>query len=150
MAEEHPPPSPPAAEEAEVLISRSMTGEENYYRERAYKEPVESIARIEEVAKFLIGATATTSGLFLAAFKLAARGNPAPGNLWVLPFSLWAAALMILVLVLLPQDYLVGQNEPASWKAAFLSARRRKYRRLLAGAIAFIAGILSAAILLIL
>ncbi len=147
MSNENQPPTP-TAEEPEALPSRPMTGEEEYYREQAYKEPVEGIERIEEVAKFLIGATATTSGLFLAAFKLAANGQPL-GNWWALPFFLWSAALMILVLVLLPHKYNAGQHEPASWKAAFVLARTRKYRRLLAGATAFIAGILAAAILLL-
>lgn len=53
-----------------TVAARAPTDAERWYYERAYREPVEAIARIEEVAKFLVGATATTSGLFVAASKL--------------------------------------------------------------------------------
>ena len=56
-------------EPVERLKSQRLTEEDKYFYERSFKEPVESTERIEEVAKFLVGATATTSGLFLAAFK---------------------------------------------------------------------------------
>ena len=55
----------PNEEYEEELTSRSLTAEEKYYYERSYKEPIESIARIEETAKFLTGVAATMSGLFL-------------------------------------------------------------------------------------
>ena len=55
-----------------LLRHRQVSAEEKYFYEQSYKkiDPVESIARIEDVAKFLVGATATTSGLFLSAFNL--------------------------------------------------------------------------------
>jgi hypothetical protein len=46
--------------------------------------------------------------------------------------------------VLLPHRYPTGRNEPASWKAAVLKARIRKYRWLQMGAWLFIFGILAA------
>jgi hypothetical protein len=66
-------------EPVEEIPSRIPSEEERYFYEQSYREPVESIARIEEVAKFMVGATATTSGLFLAAFKLS-TGSPIPGR----------------------------------------------------------------------
>ena len=135
-----------ASNEEEVISSRALTAEEQYYLEHAYKDPVESLARIEETAKFMLGATATTSGLFVAAFKLALGESSASGRLWFAPFILWAAAMLALVLVLLPQSYAVGRNEPAAWKAACIQARTRKYRYLCCGTALFVVGILIAAL----
>ncbi|CAN2042442.1 MFS transporter [Candidatus Magnetomoraceae bacterium gMMP-15] len=126
------------------IISRKLTEEERYFYEQSYKEPVESIARIEEAAKFLVGATATTSGLFLAAFKISYGNQTAAGILWRLPFICWAISIITLVCVLLPQKYKVGKREPASWKKAFLKARKRKFIWLFAGACFFILGIILA------
>src|SRR5262249_33719079 len=73
-------------EQIEEIPSRPLTDEEQYFYERSYKELVESIPRIEDVAKFLIGATATTSGLFLAAFKLARGDKTVTEAFWLAPF----------------------------------------------------------------
>ena len=128
----------------EVLPSRLPTDEEKYFSERAYKEIVESIPRIEDVAKFLIGATATTSGLYLAAFKLARGDTTVAEPLWFLPFVCWALSLAALVLVLFPFRYETGQQVPQSWKEAYRWARDRKYRWLAVGTCFFIAGIFAA------
>jgi hypothetical protein len=127
------------------LPSRLPTDEEKYFSERAYKEIVESIARIEEVAKFLIGATATTSGLYLAAFKLARGDTTVAEPLWFVPFGCWALSLTALVLVLFPGRYETGRDVPQSWKDAYRRARDRKYRWLAVGTCFFIAGIFAAA-----
>ncbi len=37
------------------IVSRSMTEEDKYYEELAFKDPAESIRRIEDTAKFLTG-----------------------------------------------------------------------------------------------
>ena len=129
----------------EELPSRLPTDEEKYFSERAYKEIVESIPRIEDVAKFLIGATATTSGLYLAAFKLARGEKIVAEPLWFLPFLCWAFSLAALVLVLLPGRYEAGRDVPRSWKDAYRQARDRKYRRLAIGTVLFIAGTFAAA-----
>ena len=111
----------------------------------ATKEPVDSLARLDDIAKFLIGASATTSGLFVAAYKLAlGEKTPVPGPAGFAPFLLWAASILALLRVVLPQSYPTGRNEPASWRAAVLQARRRKYGWLQAGAWLFILGILAA------
>ena len=129
---------------SEELPSRLPTDEEKYFSERAYKEIVESIPRIEEVAKFLIGATATTSGLYLAAFKLAHGDKTVADLLWFLPFLCWALSLAALVFVLFPFRYETGQDVPQSWKDAYRQARDRKYRWLAIGTGFFIAGIFAA------
>jgi hypothetical protein len=127
------------------MQSRPPTAEEQFYLEQEYRDPVEGIARIEETAKFLVGATATTSGLFLAAAKLTA-GSPAasasapPGMVGFAPFLFWAAGLLALLLVLLPQPYRTGEREPASWKRACIRARWKKYRWLVAGALLYVLG----------
>jgi hypothetical protein len=123
---------------------RPLSAEEQYFHEQAYKEPVESIARIEEVAKFLVGATATTSGLFLAAFKLVLGKSSADSVVWLLPFVAWSMGIVALMLVLFPQRYGAGRNQPASWKEAFLRARRNKYVFLCVGAMFFVVGVLLA------
>ncbi|MEA3273891.1 MAG: hypothetical protein U9Q81_01030 [Pseudomonadota bacterium] len=130
----------------EVLQARAATDEEKYYYEQAYKEPVQSIARIEEVAKFLVGATATTSGLFVAAYTLAVGKDTVEGLIWFLPFIAWSLGILCQLLVLFPERYRVGRNQPASWRAAFLRARAYKYGFLLAGGTFFVAGLLLASV----
>lgn len=103
---------------------------------------MESAVRLEEAAKFLIGAVATTSGLYLAASKVVAGDGG--GVAWATPFVLWALSILALVLVLVPQRYEAGRGEPAAWKAGFLAARKRKYRWLLVGAVLFVVGVLAA------
>jgi len=127
------------------LVSENLTEEDQYYLQQGYQDPVQRIARIEDVAKFLAGATATTSGLYLAAFKIAFGARTAAAFPWLIPHLLWSAALILFVLVLLPQRHPTHQNDPASWKAAFIESGRRKHRRLLYGAILFILGILAGA-----
>ena len=120
-----------------------MTDEERYYTEQFYKESFESLKRVEETAKYLIGTSSATSGLYLAAFKLA-FGEVKVHIVWLIPFVCWALAIILLILVLLPQEYPTGKNEPASYKNAFIQARKLKYRRLVWGAVCFIAGIMTA------
>ena len=132
-------------DDSEALPSRPITPEESYYLEFATKEPVDSLARLDEVAKFLIGASATTSGLFVAAFKLVlGEKTTVPGPAGFAPFLLWAASILALLRVLVPHWYPTGKNEPASWKAAVLQVRMRKYRWLQVGAWLFVLGIMAA------
>jgi len=133
------------ADEPEVVKvkGRRITEEETYYLEQAYKEPVEGIARIEEAARFLMGATATVAGLFLAALRWS-FGKDVPGSIvWALPFVCWAASMIALTLVFVPLRYEAGQNEAEAWKAAFLRARSRKYVWLVVGVALFIVGMLA-------
>lgn len=127
----------------EELEVRPATSEEIFYHELSWKEPVEGIARIEEVAKFMVGAVATTSGLFLAAFKLSVGSGTVSALAWYVPFICWAFSILSQLVVLLPRVYPAGMNEPASWKRELLRARRWKYRWLCGGASFFVFGILA-------
>ena len=137
------------ADEIEELSAKPLTEEERYFYERSYKEPVEAIERIEDVAKALVTATAGVAGLFLSAMKLSLGDAPAEGLLWLAPFGCWALGMIALVLVLLPRKYPVGEYEPAAWQRVFLEARNRKFRWLVSGALLFVAGILSGALPLV-
>jgi hypothetical protein len=127
----------------EDLVSAPLTDAERYYLEQAYKDPVERIGRIEDVAKFLAGATAATSGLYLAAFKIAFGGGTVSAFAWFLPYLLWAVSLVFFVLVLLPHRHPTRENDPGSWRAAFIESGKRKYIRLMIGTVFFILGILA-------
>ena len=144
MTQEQDPPTGEPADETERLPSQRLTAEDKYYLEQAYKDPVESAARLEETAKFLIGATAMTSGLFAAAYKLALGKATATGITWFLPFLFWAASILMLTLVLLPNRYEVVRHSPADYRTAMLRARDRKWLRLAFGAGLFAVGLLFA------
>lgn len=141
MKEHHMPNND---EHLEELPSSPLTDEDQYFHERSYKELVESIPRIEEVVKFLVGATAPTSGLFLAAIKLARGDNTVSELFWFVTFSCWSLSIRELILVLLPSHYETGRAEPASWRDAFVQARHWKYHWLMTDAVFFIVGLLSA------
>lgn len=140
---------PKPIEDAHILRGRALTEEEKYYQEQSYKEPVAGIGRIEEAAKFLVGATATTSGLVLAAYKLKGADNEAQELVWVLPFVAWGLGIILQILVLFPMRYTVGRNHPASWKVAFQKARNMKYAFLMAGTLCFIVGIFTGLVILV-
>ncbi|MCP4344009.1 MAG: hypothetical protein GY795_00605 [Desulfobacterales bacterium] len=129
---------------AQVVTSRKLSEEDQYFYEQSYKDPVESITRIEDTAKFLTGATATTSGLFMSALKISIGTKTVTGIAWFIPFICWAISIIALVLVLLPRKYETGEKQPMSWKEAFFKARKKKYYYLLAGTLFFVFGILSA------
>ncbi len=128
----------------EEIPGRALTDEEQYYVEQYYKHPVESIRKIEDTAKFLFGATAMVSGLFATATKLL-HESVSPGSpLWFLPFAAWILGLVALLAVLHPLGYVAGKKVPAECRAAFVEARDLKYRRLVAGTLLFVAGLLLA------
>lgn len=131
------------------IAGRPLTDEQRYYHELSYKEPADSIGRIEEMAKFLVGAVSATSGLVLAALGLALGDARAGGGWFYAPVLLWSASVLLLVLVLLPRRYAAGQREPEAWKQALLSARAYKYSCLLTGAALFVLGLLAATALLV-
>ena len=105
------------------IAATPLTDEQRYYYELSYKEPADSIGRIEEMAKFLVGAVSATSGLVLAALGLALGDTRAGGGWFYAPVLLWSASVLLLVLVLLPRRYTAGQREPEAWKQTLLSSR---------------------------
>jgi hypothetical protein len=132
----------------EEIVSRPMTDEERYYVEQFYKEPVESLGRIEETAKYLIGTSSATSGLYLAAFKIA-FGEVKVHVVWLIPFVCWSLAIILLILTLIPRKHETRKNEPASYKKAFQDAHHYKFQRLMFGAGCFILGIITSAMLFV-
>lgn len=122
-----------------------MTDEEAFYLKMAYEEPVESLGRLEETARFLMTVAASTSGLFVAALKLSLQQGERLDPWWFAPFALWAAAVACLVVVLVPRTYTHGRNEPADIRSTIVRIRQFKYRWLVAGAAAFVAGVIAAA-----
>ena len=132
-------------DQIEEIVSKPLSDADRYYLEQGYKDPVERIGRIEEAAKFLAGATATTSGLYLAAYKIALGDATNAAFFWLQPYILWAMSLVFFVLVLLPYRHPTKENDPNSWKEAFVESGKRKYLRLMIGAAFFILGILAGA-----
>ncbi len=127
----------------EERLGRVPTAEELYWLEREYKNPVESIGRIEETAKFLVTVVTGVSGLFAAAWKLA-EGEKAQGEgLWWLPFVLWVFSMISLVIVFFPGFYSVKKQVPESVKAAYRAVLWWKFWWLAAGLIFFLLGVLS-------
>ena len=128
----------------ETVPARRPTAEEKYYHEMSYKAPVETTTRIEETAKYLLGIIAGISGVYLSAYQLSIGKTPVTNFRCFLPFLFWAAAMILLVLVIFPMKYETYKNEPESLKRAVLSARNLKYYCLSAGTFLFIIGIVSA------
>ena len=117
------------------------TEEEKYWLEREWKDPDESIARIEETAKFLVGAVTAVSGLFAAAWKLTMGEKPPADRLWIAPFVVWALSVAVLLLVLFPTRYPTVKRAPESIRQAVEKARDWKYLCLVIGAILFMGGL---------
>jgi hypothetical protein len=132
-----------------AIAGRPLTDEERYFYKLSFKEPVESIARIEEMARFLAGAATAVAGMFLAAFRLALAGQAAEGAIWYAPVLLWGASILALVAVLYPRCYDTAKKEPAAWQAAYIQVRRVKYRRLVVGAVLLVGGLIAAVVPLV-
>lgn len=122
--------------------ARRTTAAERYYHELRYKDAPETVRRLEDTAKILLGVFAGASGLYLAAYKLAFGAAPVSAVRWYIPFVLWAAAMIALLMVITPQKYEITASTE-SFKTAVIAARDRKYRRLLIGVGLFIAGLLA-------
>ncbi|MAG93531.1 MAG: hypothetical protein CMJ48_07260 [Planctomycetaceae bacterium] len=127
------------------LQGAAPTPEETFYLKTSYEEPVASLARLEQTARFLITVATSTSGVFVAALKLSLGKDETLAATWFGPFGLWAISVACLLVVLVPRHYSHGRNEPADIKRMVLEVQRFKYRWLVGGAAAFLAGILLAA-----
>lgn len=132
------------AETAKEAPSRKPTPEEAFFLEQAYKNPVDSIERIEETAKFMVTVLVAVSGLLAAACKMAEGENAASQRLWWLPFVIWVAACFCWVIVLFPTAYGIGKQDPASIKAAYRKMLGWKYAWLAAGLVLFGLGLFCA------
>ena len=131
------------------LPGAKPTHEESLYLKTAYEQPVESLGRLEDTARFLVTVATSASAVFLAALKLSSGDGEILDAWWFVPFALWAASVACLVIVLVPRNYAHGQNEPHDIRKTVLRIQRFKYRWLVVGAASFVAGIIVAAVLTI-
>jgi len=127
-----------------VLESRPATEEELYYLKLAREEFGASLVRIEEAAKFLIGAAGTVAGLFITGQQIRTAIQPQPMAASTAPFVFLSISLLAAIFVLLPMPYRHYRNAPAAIQRAFSKARWLKWGLLLFSALAFIAGLISA------
>jgi len=132
-----------------VLESRRANEEELFYLKLAREEFAASLGRIEETAKYLIGAVGAVAGLVLAALQIKLAVKPdLPSDSLAVPFSLWGLSAFCAMLVCFPLPYRHYQNAPAAIRRAFERARKVKWTLLLVAVLAFAAGLFLAAQLL--
>lgn len=130
-----------------VLPSRQATEEEQFYLKLAREEFAASLSRIEETAKYLIGAVGAVAGLLLSALqiKIAVNANALQTRLtWA--FLLWGASALLAILVIMPLPYHHFHNSPPAIRASFKKARWLKWSLLLLSTLAFGAGLLLAVV----
>lgn len=129
-----------------VLESRRAAEEESFYLELAREEFAASISRIEETAKYLIGAVGAVAGLLLAGMQLKIAVNPnLPQSILTPPFILWGASALFAIFTFFPLPYSHYRHEPNAIRRSFDRARWIKWSLLLASALSFAAGVFVAA-----
>ncbi|MGH7490973.1 MAG: hypothetical protein ACREOO_01120 [bacterium] len=126
--------------------SRVAREEELFYLKLAREEFAASLGRIEDTARYLIGAIGAVAGLVLAGWqvKLAVKPELA-GSLLTQPFLLWGASAFFAILVFFPLPYRHTQRSAQAIRRKFEIARRVKWTLLLLAALAFGTGLLLAA-----
>ncbi|MDZ7292929.1 MAG: hypothetical protein ONB44_24245 [candidate division KSB1 bacterium] len=131
-----------------MLESRPATDDELFYLKLARDEFAASFSRIEETAKYLIGAIGAVAGLVLAGMqvKLAvSQGQGAPGTALTWPFVLWGVSALCAIFVFFPLPYRHYSGSPQSIRQKFVKARKVKWSLLLISTLTFAAGLLVAA-----
>lgn len=114
--------------EIEELPARRASDEEVFYLQKAREEFFRSLERIEETAKYVIGAVGAVAGLFLAGMQVKLAVNPKlPQASLKLPFLLWGISLILAVLVFFPFPYRSVYRSPQQIRRAFSRARRVKW-----------------------
>jgi hypothetical protein len=77
----------------------------DYWRKVSQELPLQSMARVEEAARQVIGLNGTIQALYLAAFAFSNLRTQAPGNqiwLFLLPVFCWSLSMLFATLVYLP------------------------------------------------
>ena len=129
------------------LESRPATEEDLFYLKMARDEFTASLSRIEETAKYLIGAVGAVAGLFLAGLQVKIAVKPElKESIVTMPFWLWGVGLLCAIFVILPLPYRHDENAPQSIRRSFARARWVKWSLLLVSAIALTAGLIVAAL----
>ncbi|MDZ7268770.1 MAG: hypothetical protein ONB48_13615 [candidate division KSB1 bacterium] len=130
------------------IPSRRATDDDLFYLDLAREEFAASLGRIEETAKYLIGAIGAVAGLVLAGMqvKLAvSQGQAAPGTPLTWPFVLWGVSALFAIFVFFPLPYRHYSASPQSIRQKFIKARKVKWSLLLVSTLTFAAGLLVAA-----
>jgi hypothetical protein len=128
------------------LESRPATDEELFYLKIARDEFTASLSRIEETAKYIIGAVGAVAGLFLAGLQVKIAIKPdLKGDVTAIPFWLWGVSLLCAIFVILPLPYRHAENAPLEIRRSIEKSRWVKWILLLISAIAFASGLLVAA-----
>lgn len=132
-----------------VLPSRAATDDDLFYLKLAREEFAASLGRLEETAKYLVGAVGAVAGLVLAGLQIKVAVKPdLQGSSFTLPFLLWGLSALCAMLVFFPLPYRHYQNSPTAIRRAFERARKVKWALLLVAVLAFAAGLYLAASLL--
>ena len=128
------------------VLGEKPSKRDKFYQELGYREPVDSITKIEEAAKFLAGAVTFSCGALLTAMKIGielADKKELPIVPWCVVMGLWIASLLWLLLVLLPISDHVRTDSPTELESSFRKSRTKKYRYLVSGTICFVAGLVA-------
>lgn len=129
-----------------LLQGRQATEEEQFYLKLAREEFAASLNRIEETAKYLIGAVGAVAGLLLSALQIKTAVN---ANALQTPltsaFFLWGASALLAILVIMPLPYRHFHNAPAAIRASISRARWLKWSLLLLSTLFFGVGLFLAA-----
>lgn len=128
------------------LESRKSSDEELFYLTLAREEFAASMSRIEDTAKYLIGAVGAVAGLLFAGLQVKAAVNPQlPQASLLWPILLWGVSVFAAILVFFPLPYRHYRNAPNAIRLSFEKARWMKWSLLLASALSFAGGLLVAA-----
>lgn len=131
------------------LQGRPASEDDLFYLKLARDEFAASLGRIEETAKYLVGAVGAVAGLVLAGLQIKVAVKPElPFSSFTLPFMLWGLSALCAILVFFPLPYRHYQNSPAAIRRAFERARKVKWVLLLIAVLAFAAGLYFAASML--
>ncbi|RIK52468.1 hypothetical protein DCC62_32930 [candidate division KSB1 bacterium] len=128
---------------------RPANEDDLFYLKLARDEFAASLGRLEETAKYLVGAVGAVAGLVLAGLQIKIAVKPdLPSSSFAVPFLLWGFSALCAILVFFPLPYRHYQNSPAAIRRAFERARKVKWALLLVSVLAFAAGLYFAASIL--
>lgn len=125
---------------------RPATEDDLFYLKLARDEFAASLGRLEETAKYLVGAIGAVAGLVLAGMQVKVAVKPdLPSSSFAVPFLLWGFSALCAILVFFPMPYQHYQNSPTAIRRAFERARLAKWGLLLVAVLTFAMGLYFAA-----
>ena len=126
-----------------------LSPREQFYYEQGFKEPVDSITRIEETAKLLLGTITACAGVLLTSLKIIVSVDENTSffvGSWVV-IGCWAVALMFLVNVVTPLPWKTRVDDPTSLESTYRTIRKSKAMSLWIGVVLFVFGLFAGLIL---